>query len=226
MKTVRTWLRWVVLLVLFSLMGVFLAPDAHGTAAPQAPGASQLPSSARRPTPTPRPIRQGHAAFEGLVLHQDTQWNYAFWYPKGWLCRDPEGTQTGVTCSPTADDPQTYFSVQVRPLPAPATDVRTAMLRANVQAELSQLPGLHIELDDASTTDDPTNPGWTYTYRAGRELRKGHTELVYDQHTLYIITTQGATVGEYEYWLSMLNYCRRTFQTGRVCIECFDTQGQ
>jgi hypothetical protein len=226
MKAVRTWFRSVIWLALFSLIGFSFAPVAHGDSALGAPDAPVYPERTPQPTPTPRPTRQGRPGFEGLVLQENAQWNYAFWYPKGWLCRDLGATRAGIACSPTANDLDTHFSVRVQPLPSPTAGSSIAMLRADFRAGLSRLPGLHIEPEDASTADDQANPSWTYTYRGGRELRKARTSLVYDQRALYIVTTQGATVDEYEYWLSMLNYCHRTFQIGRVCIECFDTQGQ
>jgi len=226
MKAVHTWSRLVILSALFSLTGLSFAPIAHSAVALEAPDAPAYLERTPQPTPTPRPTRQGRPGFEGLVLQENAQWNYAFWYPKGWVCRDLGATRSGIACSPTAEDSDTYFSVRIQPLPSPTAGNSLALLRADYRANLGRLPGLHIEPEDPSTADDQGNPSWTYTYRGGRELRKARTSLAYDERALYIVTTQGATIDEYEYWLSMLNYCRRTFQIGRVNLQRFDTQGQ
>ena len=38
--------------------------------------------------------------------------------------------------------------------------------------------------------------------------------LIYHGNKLYSLMSQGSTEGEYEYWLSMLNYCHLTFTLG------------
>jgi len=44
--------------------------------------------------------------------------------------------------------------------------------------------------------------------------RKRRIRLIYSGNTLYSLMSQGSSVGEYERWLSMLNYCHLTFRLG------------
>jgi hypothetical protein len=152
--------------------------------------------------------------FKGLVLEQNDEWRYYFWYPKGWYRYDLSASRHGVLCSPQSEAPTTFFSVEAAQL---ETDVRSSdltILREGVEEGLHQLPGLQVESANESAIADRVTLERTYTFVDGEVTRKRRVRLIYDRNKLYSLMSQGATPDEYEHWLSMLNYCHLTFQIG------------
>jgi hypothetical protein len=153
-------------------------------------------------------------AFEGLNLEQNEEWRYHFWYPKGWHRYDLAGDKTGVLCSPNAQDPTTYFSVETQRLPVAARPEDIDVLRQGIEEGLSTLSGLNVESADESSSGARLVFERVFTFRDGGTVRKRRIRLIYLGATLYSLIAQGENEHAYTYWLSMLNYCYRTFELG------------
>jgi hypothetical protein len=153
-------------------------------------------------------------AFEGLILEQNEEWHYHFWYPKGWSRYDLTGDKTGVLCSPNAQDPTTYFSVETLRLPVAARPEDVDTLRQGIEEGLSSLPDLKVDSADDSSGGARLVFERLFTFRDGEMVRKRRIRLMYVGATLYSLTAQGEDEHAYEYWLSMLNYSFRTFELG------------
>jgi len=153
-------------------------------------------------------------AFEGLILEQNNEWRYHFWYPKGWHRYDLAGDKAGVLCSPHAENPTTYFSVETMRLPVAVRPDDVDDLRQGIEEGLSSLPGLCVESEDESSHGARLTFERVLTFRDGDVVRKRHIRLIYVGATLYSLTAQGEDERAYVYWLSMLNYCYRTFDLG------------
>ena len=153
-------------------------------------------------------------SFEGLILEQNDEWRYHFWYPKGWHRYDLSDGRIGVLCSPHAQDPTTFFSVEAQALDVP-TSVQPEdldVLREGIQEGLSQLPGLNVESAQESHSGSRITFERVYTFQDGSLTRKRRIQLIYAGSRLYSLMSQGGTEAEYAHWLSMLNYCHLTFQ--------------
>jgi hypothetical protein len=159
-------------------------------------------------------IREGVPAFEGLVLHEDRQWYYSFWYPKGWVPHALSSDRIGVLCSPTEEDVDTFFSVEVIPLEATVQPDDLPLLCEGVQEGLSLLPSLTVESAEESAASSQVTIERIYTFEDQGVTRKRRVRLIYKGDRLYSLMSQGATVAEYAYWLPMLNYCHLTFELG------------
>jgi hypothetical protein len=153
-------------------------------------------------------------AFEGLILEQNEASRYHFWYPKGWHRYDLTGDRLGVLCSPNAQDPTTYFSVEVQRLPVAARSEDVDVLRQGIEEGLSSLPGFCLESADESSSGARLTFERVFTFQDGDVVRKRRIRLVYVGTTLYSLIAQGEDEHAYTYWLSMLNYCYRTFELG------------
>ena len=157
---------------------------------------------------------QNTPSFEGLILEQDQEWQYYFWYPKGWHRYELGDGRTGVLCSPEDEHPTTYFSVETQRLPAAVLDEDVEVLRQGIQEGLSQLPDMCI----ASTNDTIAGGRIVFerefTFADGDTVRKRRIRLIYAGSTLYSLISQGSSEQDYKYWLSMLNYCQMTFEIG------------
>jgi hypothetical protein len=94
----------------------------------------------------------------------------------------------------------------------PRTPRPTFLWRPN--ACLSCLPGLQIESADDSQNGARLTFERVFTFQDGGAVRKRHIRLIYVGATLYSLIAQGAGEDAYTYWLSMLNYCYRTFELG------------
>jgi hypothetical protein len=161
----------------------------------------------------------GGPAFTGLVLQEDRHWRYSFWYPKGWYRFDLGDERTGVLCSPAPENPTTFFSVQVAQLEIVAQAEDLPVLCEGVQEGLEELPEVEVESAQESAGAGRIEIERTYTFRDGEHVRKRRIRLIYDRDRLYSLMSQGATVQEYEYWLSMLNYCHLTFKVGLFGVD-------
>jgi hypothetical protein len=159
-------------------------------------------------------LPESRPAFAGLVLEQNAEWRYYFWYPKGWHRYDLGDGRQGVLCSPQGHDPTTYFSVQVQELPTVVQAEDLNILREGVEEGLAQLPGLSVESAQESCSEACITFERIYTYRDGPLTRKRRIQLFYAGTKLYSLMSQGSTEAEYTHWLSMLNYCHLTFQIG------------
>lgn len=157
---------------------------------------------------------ESRPAFEGLVLEQNAEWRYYFWYPKGWHRYDLSDGCQGVLCSPQDHDPTTYFSVQVQALPTTVHPEDLDALREGVEEGLAQLPGLNVESAQESCSEARITFERLYTFQDGPVTRKRRIRLFYVGSKLYSLISQGSSEAEYAYWLSMLNYCHLTFQIG------------
>lgn len=157
---------------------------------------------------------QDTPSFEGLMLEQDREWQYYFWYPKGWYRYELGNGRNGVLCSPEDEHPNTYFSVETQRLPAAALAEDIEALRQGIQEGLSQLPNLCVESTDETVADGRIVLERVFTFADGDAVRKRRIRLLYAGSTLYSLIAQGSSEQDYEHWLSMLNYCHLTFQTG------------
>jgi hypothetical protein len=153
-------------------------------------------------------------AFEGLNLEQNEEWRYHFWYPKGWYRYDLADGKTGVLCSPNAQNPSTYFSVETQRLPVAARPEDVDVLRQGIEEGLSSLPGFSLESAEESSSGARLTFERVFTFQDGDVVRKRRIRLVYVGATLYSLIAQGEDEHAYTYWLSMLNYCYRTFDLG------------
>lgn len=167
-------------------------------------------------------IQKEGPAFQGLVLQEDRQWRYYFWYPKGWHPYDLSDGRAGVLCSPMAESPTTFFSVQVTQLETGVQADDLDVLREGVQEGLGQLPGLRIESSQESAGSSRISFERIHTFQDGETTRKRRIRLIYGRDRLYTLMSQGATVEEYTHWLPMLNYCHLTFQLGLFSMAGFD----
>ena len=153
-------------------------------------------------------------AFTGLNLEQNEEWHYHFWYPKGWFRYELTDGKTGVLCSPNAQNPTTYFTVETQRLPVAAHPEDVDILRQGIEEGLSALPGLKVESADDSCGGARLLFERVFTFEDGDVMRKRRIRLMYVGATLYSLTAQGEDEHAYTYWLSMLNYCYRTFELG------------
>lgn len=166
--------------------------------------------------------QENKPAFKGLVLQQDNEWRYYFWYPKGWHIYDLSDERNGILCSPDVQDPATFFSVEVQRLITTVQPEDLDILRKGVQEGLAQLPGLNIESTQESLSSSQIAFERIYTFQDGEMTRKRHIRLLYTGDRLYNLISQGRTEKEYTYWLPMLNYCHLTFQLGLFDMGRFD----
>jgi hypothetical protein len=164
-------------------------------------------------------------AFEGLILEQNEEWRYHFWYPKGWHRYDLTGDKTGVLCSPNAQNPTTYFSVETSRLPVAARLEDVEVLRQGIEEGLSSLPGFSLESADESSSGARLTFERVFTFRDGDVVRKRRIRLVYVGATLYSLIAQGEDEHAYTYWLSMLNYCYHTFELGLFDMSALSRDG-
>ena len=160
--------------------------------------------------------RTGLPLFSGITTYRDEVGRFAFRHPSDWEREELADDLEGVIVRPEVDDQNTYFAVWVAPVETAVVADDLAELRRGFDDGLAKLPGLTIE----STQDDTfgnivrLERLLTFTEPAGTRRRKVWGMYVHTWQVL--VSYQGSSVEEYDYWLPMGNYCFNTFELPEV----------
>ena len=141
--------------------------------------------------------------YHGLHKHIDKEGGYAFWVPAGWHRTDMDAGYHGVIYSPHADGIETSFSAQKNLLKYSVDQDDLATLREGFQQGLDSLPGVEVEWQNETVTSTLITLEARFTFLEEETRRKRWTRVVYWGNGQLVLTAQGATPEEYEYWLPM-----------------------
>jgi hypothetical protein len=111
-----------------------------------------------------------------------------------------------VLFSPEAENPQTWFSVWVSRLDANVVAEDLEDLQLGVDEGLAQLADCKIELSSEEPLGNLIKFERIFTFREDDVIRKRRMWIMYVDTWQMVVTYQGATEEEYEYWLSMGNH--------------------
>src|SRR5262245_49790841 len=148
--------------------------------------------------------------FVGVITYRDRLGRFSIRYPTGWAEFTLQD-QDGVMYAPNPDDLATSFTAWVTPLEHPAVAEDLDSLRDAVCEGLAQLPDCVIESEYDVPLGNALKLERVFTFREGDAIRKRKQWLFYVDTWLMVLTWQGSSPEEYEYWLAMANYCFATF---------------
>ncbi len=148
--------------------------------------------------------------FYGVTTYQDPLGRYSFRFPTDWLQFDLEG-RDGIRVAPRSDDPETWFTAWVVPLEEPAVAEDLETLRAGVADGLARLAECKVESESEIVLGNLIRFERVFTFRDGEEVRKRKFWILYVDKWLIMLTWQGSSEEEFEYWLPMANYAFATF---------------
>jgi hypothetical protein len=148
--------------------------------------------------------------FTGVRTYKDRLGRFSFRYPTGWA----EFTlteQDGVQYAPRTDDPYTSFSAWPTALDEKVVAEDLDTLRGAVDAGLTRLDDVAVESSYEIVLGNLLKFERVFTFRENGSLRKRKIWLLYVDTWLIVLTWQGSSPEEWEYWLPMANYTFATF---------------
>lgn len=155
--------------------------------------------------------RSGLPRFSGIHTYQDPQGRFEFRHPWGWQESELAEDRDGLIVSPEDADDETYFAVWITALDTSVEAADLPVLKEGFDAGLAQLDGVEIESSDDKTYNNIVRLERVLTFVEDGVRRKRRTWALYADYWQFIVTYQGSTVGEYDYWLPMGNYCFSSF---------------
>jgi hypothetical protein len=126
-------------------------------------------------------------------------------YPSDWARHDLEG-QDGAIFLPNPADPRTSLSARVDSLALPVVAEDLEELKAGVSEGLSRLTDCKLEQASDVVLGNLIRFARVFVYREADAVCKRKVWLIYVDRWLIVLTWQGSSEQEYEYWLAMANY--------------------
>lgn len=144
-----------------------------------------------------------HPLYHGMTKHVDQEGGYALWLPSDWHRFPISGSRQGMIFSPYPDRLDTHLTAEKITLPYAVKQRDMAALREGFHDGLTSLPGVEIESQDETVTSTLLILEARFTFLDGDARRKRWIRNVYWGNGQLILAAQGATEGEFQYWLPM-----------------------
>jgi hypothetical protein len=112
---------------------------------------------------------------------------------------------------PNGADPHTSFAVGVASLEEPVVAEDLEELKAGVSEGLTKLTDCKVERATEVVLGNLIKFERVFTFREEGMIRKRKVWLLYVDRWQIMLTWQGSSEEEYEYWLAMANYCFAMF---------------
>ena len=144
--------------------------------------------------------------FVGVDTYIDSHGRFTFRYPTDWYHYPLQEGLEGAMYSPQAQNPQTWFSAWVVDLKEKVVAEDLPVLRQGVEQGLAKLKDVQIEESKDDALSNLVKFERIFTFRDGDATRKWKQWQLYVDHWLMVVTYQGESPEEYDYWLPIGNY--------------------
>lgn len=141
--------------------------------------------------------------YRGMRKHVDAEGGYAIWLASDWVRYALDGDEEGMLFAPEGAEPTTFFSAQKHTLPYAVRQRDVPTLRRGFRDGLEALPGVEVEWEDETITSTIIALEARFTFLEGDQRRKRWVRLVYWGEGQLILTAQGASPEQFDYWLPM-----------------------
>jgi hypothetical protein len=156
-------------------------------------------------------VRSGLPHFTGIHTYRDPQGRFEFRHPWGWEESELADQLDGVIVSPEDADDETFFAVWVTALETSVEADDLRLLTQGFDAGLARLAEMVIEAGGDRTYNNIVRLERLVTFAEDGVRRKRRIWALYADRWQFVVTFQGATEAEYDYWLPMGNYCFTSF---------------
>ena len=150
--------------------------------------------------------RPARPRWTGINTYADAKGRFTYRVPLDWHRFELDNGLDGVMFSYQAEDPQTYFSSWVRKLDTSVVAEDLPVLRSGVSDGLAQLPETEILSSEEGTYGNMIKFERIFTFRDGGAIRKRRIWILYVDYWQIVLTYQGESPEEWEYWLPVGNY--------------------
>lgn len=148
--------------------------------------------------------------FYGIQTFTDPHGRFRMRYPSTWEQFDLEGVD-GAMYRPNAQDNETWLSVWAKGLEHSVVAEDLEELHQGVEEGLAQLVDCQVTATADVVLSNMIKFEREFTFRDGDVPRKRKFWMLYVDKWLIVITYQGSSPEEYDYWLAMANYSYATF---------------
>jgi hypothetical protein len=159
-------------------------------------------------------VTEDSSAAQSLALHEDLTWGFQFRYPADWHPFTLLDDREGVLYAPDSVDFATSFSVEAKDLGTRITSADIADLRDGFLEGVRSLPECKLLMETSWALGDLIGLEAQYTFRERGCLRKRWVRLLFEGQRQFHVVAQGASPGEYEYWLPQLSEAMNSMQIG------------
>ena len=149
--------------------------------------------------------------FYGVTTFRDPLGRFSFRYPTHWQRSDLEG-KDGIRVSPTAADPDTWITASAEPLEVQVVAEDLESLTKGIAEGLAALPDCVVEEQSEVILGNLIKFDRVFTFNESGNVRKRKFWILYVDKWQIILSWQGSTPDEYEYWLPMAVYAYNTFE--------------
>jgi hypothetical protein len=156
--------------------------------------------------------RTGLPVFTGITTYQDQDGRFKFRHPSDWDRDELAEDRDGVIVRPEPDDDDTYFAVWIQALDIVVAADDLPELRDGLDAGMAQLPEAVVTPLREDTYGNIVKVERSVDFVEAGVTRRRKVWGLYADKWQLLVTYQGSTVDEYEYWLPMANYCYNTFE--------------
>lgn len=160
--------------------------------------------------------------FTGITHYRDPKGRFEFQYPSDWIRSNLDENREGLNVRPRSEDGETFFAIWVSELSASVVANDLPDLRQGFEDGLKSLTGVVITTRNDNTYENVIRLERFLTHANGVQ----RVWVIYADVLQFVVTWQGATSEEYDYWLSMANYCFATFELPESLWYATDTDVQ
>jgi hypothetical protein len=141
--------------------------------------------------------------YTGMYTHIDKAGGYSLVIPTDWHKLPLKKGIKGMMFSPYSDDINTSILAQKRKLKYAVKTDDLIMMRDAFEEGIKALPGVEIESVDAAYTTSINFFDARFTFLEGDIRRKRWVRNIYWTESQLVLTAQGRTVEDFDYWLPM-----------------------
>jgi hypothetical protein len=159
------------------------------------------------------PTQDPRRMLTGLKIHRDLDWDYSFWWPRGWHRFDMQD-QYGFIYAP-GGDPRTGFYVAVQDLSdeldAAVTEEDLPALHEGILEGLNALPECEILQEKEIAKGYALGFEFLLTFKLDGEMCKRRLRLLYNDRQQFTIYGQGVPPHEYDVFHDTFEFIYSTF---------------
>lgn len=145
----------------------------------------------------------GKPAFTGQTGYRDNVGGFEIWVTTNWVKVDLKRNHHGWLFSPYKDDYNTSLVVEKHRLKVTVTPEDVPVLREAFAEAVKQLPGVEIESMEENLSSSVNIFDARFTFLEGENRRKRWVRNIYWGDGQLVLTAQGRTPEDFEYWLPM-----------------------
>lgn len=145
----------------------------------------------------------GNPAYVGAKGYRDNKGGFEIWLPSDWVQVNLKRNHHGWLFSPYADDYNTALIVEKHRLKVTVTPEDIPVLREAFNEALKNLPGVEILSTEETLSQSVNIFEARFTFLEGEDRRKRWVRNIYWGDGQLVLTAQGRTPEDFDYWLPM-----------------------